>query len=55
MRIGSSQSGDGIFGIVVGLLVSCAAMTFVTGSFIQWPLVILGIIVGLMAGRSINR
>lgn len=55
MRIGSSPEGDGIFGIVVALLVACAAITCVTGGFIQWPIVLLAVIVGVMAVGSINR
>lgn len=54
MRFGSADS-DGIFGIVAALLAVCVIMTLTTGSLIQWPLVILGIVVGLMAVSSINR
>ena len=46
---------DGIVSIIVGLLVACGIITLVTGTYVHWPLVLLGIGVGLLAVRSINR
>jgi hypothetical protein len=56
MRFDSSVPGcAGIIGIVAGLLVVCESITLVTGSYAQWPIVLLGITVGLMAVNAINR
>ncbi len=51
----SSVTGGGVFGIVLGLLAVCAVISFVTGKWSQWPLTILGIVVGLTAVKAINR
>ena len=50
----SSSASPGIGAIIVGLIVTCAVISIVTGDFGHWLLVILGIIVGLMAVRSIG-
>ena len=54
MCIGSSPGCGGIIGIVAGLLAVCGIISLVTGSLDQWPIVLLAIIIGLMAVRSIN-
>jgi len=51
----SVPGAAGIAALVAGLLVTCEAITIVTGSYSHWPLVLLGIVVGLMAVNSINR
>ena len=40
---------------VAATLLVAEVMTRVTGSYVHWPFIILGIIVGLMAVQSINR
>jgi hypothetical protein len=55
MRFGSSADGSGIFGLIVAMLVACEAVTLVTDSYGHWLIVLLGIAVGLMAAKSINR
>jgi hypothetical protein len=56
MRNRSSVPGsNGIRGIVAGLLVVSVFIALTSGSYIHWPLVLLGIVVGLSAVRSINR
>jgi hypothetical protein len=51
----SPPGADGIFGIIVGTLAVSAIITEVTGTYSHWPFVLLGLIVGLMAVKSINR
>jgi hypothetical protein len=46
---------SGIIGIVVGLLAASVLVSFVTGTYGHWPVVLLGIVVGLAAVRSINN
>jgi hypothetical protein len=52
--MGSSSSAAGIAMIVLGVLVVSEIITQVTGSVIHWPFVLLGIVVGLMAARSVR-
>jgi hypothetical protein len=55
MRNRSSVPGfSGIAGIIAALLAVSAVITLVTGTYVHWPLVLLGIGVGLLAVRSIN-
>lgn len=46
---------SGIVFIVVGSLVVSVIITQVTGSYVHWLPVVLGLIVGLLTVRSINR
>ena len=55
MGSGSSAGCGGIFGIIAGLLVVCGIITLVTGSYVHWLPVLLGIAISLMAVSSINR
>ena len=43
-----------MFGLVALMLLASVIMTLVTGSCIHWPFVVAGIIVGLMAARSVR-
>lgn len=45
----------GIAVIIAATLVSCLAMSVVTGAWFQWVLCGLGIFVGLQAAKIINR
>jgi len=51
--MGNSGS-SGLFGLVVGTLVVAVIISIVTGSHTHWPFVVGGIVVGLMATRSIR-
>ena len=52
----SSPAGfSGIAGIVVGIIGVAIIMTFVLDSYVHWLPIIAGIVVGLMAVRSINQ
>jgi hypothetical protein len=53
MRNGNADIG--IVGIIAGFLIVSAIITEVTGSFMHWPFIVAGIIVGLAAVRAINR
>ena len=55
MGLGSSAGCGGIIGIVAGFLVVSAIITLVTGTYVHWLFVVLGIVVGLSAVQSINR
>jgi hypothetical protein len=56
MRSFNSVPGaSGIFGIIIATLAVSVIMTGVTGSWTHWPILILAIVVGLMAVKSINR
>ena len=48
------SSDSGIAAIVVGTIIVSAIITLVTEATWHWPIVLLGIVVGLMAVASIN-
>ena len=49
------SSDSGIGAIIAGTIDVSTIITAVTGEFVHWPLVLLGIATGLMAAKSINR
>ena len=51
---GSVPGASGIALIIFVSLVAAAAITQVTGSVSHWPIVIAGILVGLLAARSVR-
>jgi len=50
-----SSSTRGVRAIVIALIGVSIGITEVTGEYSHWPLVLLGIVVGLMAAKSIDR
>lgn len=48
MRIHSSPGFGGVVLLIVGMLVVCGFISQLTGSCAQWPIILLGIAVGLM-------
>ena len=50
----STPGKTGIIAIIVGVLAVSALITLVTGSLLHWFPVALGLVVGMMAVRSIN-
>jgi uncharacterized membrane protein YccC len=50
----SSDAGRGIATIILCILVASAIISGVTGEYGHWIPVVLGIVVGLMAVRSIG-
>jgi hypothetical protein len=58
IRMGSSNGvpgASGIVAIIVGTIVVSEIITEVTGTTIHWLFVIPGILMGLLAVKSINR
>lgn len=51
--MGSSESG-GLFGLIAAMLMTAVIISFVTGSHWHWFFILGGIVVGLMATRSIR-
>ena len=52
----SSGSGcSGVTAIIAACLVSATSMTVLFGMYSHWPFVLLGIFLGLLVGKSINR
>ena len=51
----STPGVGGIAGIVIGTIAVSVIISEVSGTYLHWPFVLLGIIVGLMAVRAINR
>ena len=49
------DSTRGLFGLVTAIVGSAFCITAVTGSLSHWPIVLLGIGVGLWAARIITR
>ena len=54
MTFHSTPGKTGLIAIIVGVLAVSALITMVTGSVIHWFPVALGLVVGMMAVRSIN-
>ena len=50
----SNSTGDGIATIVIGFIAASTIITLTTGSVFHWPFVLAGILVGLMAARSVR-
>jgi hypothetical protein len=50
----SVPGASGISGIVVAVLMVSVVISEVTHTYSHWPFVILGLLVGLMAVKSIN-
>lgn len=55
MSINSSSGSAGITIFIGACLAVAAVITMVTGSFIHWPFVFAGIVVGCWAVASINK
>lgn len=55
MSISSSPGPAGITVFIGACLAVSAIVTVVTGSFIHWPFVLAGIVVGCWAVASINK
>ena len=45
----------GLFGLVMAIIASAFCITAVTGSFSHWPVVLMGIGMGLWAVRTISK
>ncbi|MDA0814218.1 MAG: hypothetical protein O3C21_17740 [Verrucomicrobia bacterium] len=54
MTFHSTPGKPGLIAIIVGVLAVSALITMVTNSVIHWFPVVLGLVVGMMAVRSIN-
>jgi hypothetical protein len=48
------SSNPGIAGLVFAFVAASALITVVTRSYVHWPFVLLGLVVGLMAVQIIN-
>jgi hypothetical protein len=49
------DSLPGLSGLVTAIIVTAFGITVVTGTISHWPIVILGILVGLWAATIITR
>ncbi len=45
----------GLFGLVMAIIASAFCITVVTGSYSHWPVVLLGIGMGLWAVRTMSK
>jgi hypothetical protein len=55
MSLGNTPGSTGITVIIGACFAVSWVMTVVTGSFVHWPFVLAGIVVGLWAVASINK
>ena len=54
-RLCMHDSIRGLFGLVMAIIASAFCITVATGSFSHWPVVLLGIGMGLWAVRTMSK
>jgi hypothetical protein len=55
MSLGKSSGSAGTVVIVVACVVVAGVISFITASYGHWPVIVVGIIVGLVAVSSIGK